>query len=898
MMKRKIINSLLIICSIAVGVFFSKKLSNQFFTSPDIAVFSLVPTDASIIFEFNTISDFRKTVSTKKYVAELQHIGLFQKLTQDFILFDSLFNKDEASRNLFLESQILTTVQSISASQVAFLHIVKQSNEGVTFQKLVEDWQKIGYAASEYIYEGYVITELETASEEKVAICVVDKSILLSKSNVLIEKSIAELKTPKGNLSQQKDLIKVRSKTGKNADCSVYINLETLPFLASNFTNKHQTEAIDQISKWGSWVGLDFSLLEDGFILNGYFAPNRRNQFFNSLKKEAIIDSSDIERILPVNTAYSFSVSSKDFRQFVKQKKHNDQHFDSYFLSWMGKTLTYVVTEPLTTDIENNQFWVAEVANYDLAVKQLEALANENGALPTETIPPYTLKSFLANDLFTTLIGKDFNPIRNPYYAFIDKKYVVFANNAQALEPFLEQMNFNQTLAQNINYQQFKSKDTQVSSINQYVNLSNCFHLLSAFLKEEVKEKWAKDFQYFEKIKPITIRLTPYNDLQVVNIRAVFDEKGKQATSVIWRSELESKAIIPPTIVKNHYTGENEIFVQDSNFRIYLLNKNGKKLWSKQLEGKILSEVSQIDFYQNNRLQYLFNTSTSIHLIDRNGNDVKAFPRKLGVEATNGLTMFKHRDNQSNLIFLAGRDSCIYGFNKDGSPLKNWNPGYKVGHLTKPIHQITVKDRHYFAALNTAGFLHIIQEDGNPKIQPIDFEIGNKTFLSDIEIERGKSSARVIAVDSKGKGHVVNLDGKKFNLNMSVGKNKKVRFCHADIVGDNRKDYILLSGNDLMIYYYDENNKYQPSHKVSFLNRQEDLFPIKLPDYPKAFIGTVSTDNNEISLFDSDAKLIRDFPLAGSTRFTITDLYEDGKKILIVANENLIYTYRLSYIIN
>lgn len=897
MMKRKTIITLLIICSVVIAIILFKNLRNQLFKSPDIAAFSLVPTDASFIFEFNTLSDFRKTLSSKKYVGELQQIGLLQKLTQDFRLFDSLFHDDASGNNLFLERQILSTVQSVSAQQVDFLHIIKHSNTEITLQQIVNDWQRVGVVGTDYIFEGYTVTEFEVSSKENVTICILDEFFLLSKNNVLIEKSIAELNNPKGNLSLQQDLINVRSKTGKNADCSVYINLQTLPFLVSNFTNKHQYEAVNQMSKWGSWIGLDFSLLEDGFSLNGYFAPNLSNHFFNSLKKEAIIDSFDIEQILPLNTAYSFSISSKDFRQFVKQKKSNSHQYDSYFLSWMGKTLTYIVTEPLTTDIENNHFWVAEVKDYDLAVKKLEALSNENGALPTETIPPYTFKNFLFNDLFTTVIGKDFNPIRNPYYAFVNKRYVVFANNAQALEPFLEQINFGQTLAQNINYQQFKSKDTQVSSVNQYLNLSNCFHLMNAFLKEEVKEKWAKDFQYFEKIKPITVRLTPYNNLQVVNIRAVFDEKGKQATSVIWRSELESKAIIPPTVVKNHYTGEKEIFVQDSNYRIYLLNKNGKTLWSKQLEGKILSEIHQVDYYNNYRLQYLFNTSSNIHLIDRNGNDVKAFPRKLGVEATNGLLLFKHENNQPSLLFLAGRDSCIYGFNRDGSPLSHWNPGYKVGMLTKSLHQISIKGIHYFAAINSDGMLHIIQEDGEPKIQPINFEIDNNTFLSDIEVEQN-TSHRVIAVDSRGKGHVVNLDGKKFNLNMSVGKNKKVRFCHADIVGDNRKDYILLSDNDLMIYYYDENNKFQPSHKVSLLNKQQDVFPIKLPNHQKTFIGTVSTDNNEISLFDSNAKLIRDFPLAGSTRFTITDLYEDGKKILIVANENLIYTYRLSYIIN
>ena len=79
MMKRKTIITLLIICSVVIAIILSKNLRNQLFKSPDIAAFSLVPTDASFIFEFNTLSDFRKTLSSKKYVGELQQIGLLQK---------------------------------------------------------------------------------------------------------------------------------------------------------------------------------------------------------------------------------------------------------------------------------------------------------------------------------------------------------------------------------------------------------------------------------------------------------------------------------------------------------------------------------------------------------------------------------------------------------------------------------------------------------------------------------------------------------------------------------------------------------------------------------------------------------------------------------------------------
>ena len=893
MTKSKIISTALLLITIIIAIFLPNKLLKQYNINSDLALFSFVPIDASIIFEVHALNDFKQSVSTKTYMQELQNISVFKKLTQDITAVDKLFHESKMTNHLLSEGQFLTTVQIDAPQQIDFLHIIKFAHDTDDLQQLLNTWKKGGTTVTTYIFEGYTVTEL-SSTLGKFSICMIKDVLLISSSNILIEKSLSEIENPKGNISKQKDFVDVRSKTGKNAVCSVYINLETLPNLISNFTNNKEIEVIQQIANWGSWIGLDFSLQENGFGLNGYFVPNKQNTFFNNIKKEEVIDSFKVESILPDNTAYSLSISSEDFRQWMNPKNKNHKEFEASFLSWMGKSLTYVVTEPLTTNFKNNQFWVAEVNNYELAVQRLESLRNINGALPTENYPPYIFKNLLTNDLYSSIIGKNFNPVRNPYYAFINKNYVVFANDATALASFMEQINFNQTLSQNIIYQQFKSKNTQVSSINQYVNLSNCFHLINAFLKEDVKEKWAKDFQYFEKIKPIAIRLTPYNNMQVVNVRAVFDEKGKQPTSVIWRSELNANAIMPPVVVKNHYTGENEIFVQDSAFRIYLMNKNGKILWSKQLESNILSEIFQVDYYKNNKLQYLFNTKSNIHLVDRNGNDVKAFPRKLRVPATNGLTPYNFEKNNLSLLFVAGKDSCIYGFKKDGSPLSYWNPGYKTGLVTKPIQHIKADGNNYLLAINTEGTVHIIQEDGMAKVQPIKFEV----LHSDIVFEQGENSNRIVAVDSKGKGYVTNLDGKQFNLKMSVGKNEQVKFCFADVVGDERKDYVILSDKELAVYYYDDDNTFRLSHNVSFLNKQQDVFPVRLKHHPKAFIGTVSTENNEISLLDNDVRLIKDFPLAGSTRFTITDLYDDGKKILVVANDNLIYTYRLSYITN
>jgi hypothetical protein len=187
--------------------------------------------------------------------------------------------------------------------------------------------------------------------------------------------------------------------------------------------------------------------------------------------------------------------------------------------------------------------------------------------------------------------------------------------------------------------------------------------------------------------------------------------------------------------------------------------------------------------------------------------------------------------------------------------------------------------------LNDTGLLYAFDRSGQMRTPPTVLELGDRRINSNFYFDDINSShKRVVAMDSKGKAYVANLQGKKFNLSMKIGNNENVQFCMADIVGDIRKDYVLLSGQSLGVNYYDELGDFRKKYQI------------QLPNQEKAYIATVSYLNNEIYLLDNKAEIIQDFPLAGSTRFEITDFFNDGKQILTVANDNMIYAYRLSFL--
>lgn len=884
---------LLIVCFFIL----SSRLEIKGTSDASTTLFKAVPIDVAMILEFNTYAKVQDLLKKKTYSNDLKDIYLIQKLRSDFRLFDKLFYQNEENSRFFKEGEVLCATEISEAKTIDFLYVAKHPELKIDLEGFRIQWISNGQDYDSHKFEGRMIHAFSYSKAERLFLCLSDDILLASRHSFLIEKSILQLDNPRKNISRQKDFLKVREKTGINADCSIYLNFNSLPRLLSQFTNENRLEDLKRLKNLGTWTGLDIKFLDDGFDIIGYLNSNVRNPFFKALKKEKLTDSITIAKVLPDNTTYALNFNSTDFEKFVKNKTTGNKVFEKYFLPWLGENLTYVITEPTTIDFEDNRFWVAEVKDYEKAFTLLKTLSEENGELELVNYPPHNLNGFVTEDLFQPIFGNKFSPVRNPYYTFINKQYVVFANTSEGLKQWVDKIDFAQSLAQSINYQKFTNDLPQTANLYQYLNLANSYQVLATYLHKDFHKALEREFRNLEKIKPITIHSTPYENLLVINLHAAFNQTGKQPTSVIWRSELDTNAAISPKVVVNHNTNEKEIFVQDANHKAYLLDRNGQILWTKQLEGKILSEIHQVDFYKNKKLQYLFNTTEKIHLIDRNGDNVDSYPRRLTSKATNGITVIDYNGQQNYRIFVASEDGNIYGFLQRGEPLYGWSPQPNIGIINQPIQHFVIDELDYLIALNDTGLLYAFDRSGQMRTPPTVLELGDRRINSNFYFDDINSShKRVVAMDSKGKAYVANLQGKKFNLSMKIGNNENVQFCMADIVGDIRKDYVLLSGQSLGVNYYDELGDFRKKYQITLPSIQDDLFPIQLPNQEKAYIATVSYLNNEIYLLDNKAEIIQDFPLAGSTRFEITDFFNDGKQILTVANDNMVYAYRLSFL--
>ena len=150
-----------------------------------------------------------------------------------------------------------------------------------------------------------------------------------------------------------------------------------------------------------------------------------------------------------------------------------------------------------------------------------------------------------------------------------------------------------------------------------------------------------------------------------------------------------------PVAVVNHVTGEQEMFVQDSSCRVYLVNDAGRVLWTYPLEEAINSEVYQVDLYKNGKLQYLFSTASKIYLIDRNGNAAGNFPLTLRAKCTQGISVYDYDGNRDYRIFAPAEDQRVYLYDLNGKVVQGWMPARADKPIVTPVRHFRVEDKDY-----------------------------------------------------------------------------------------------------------------------------------------------------------------------------------------------------------
>ena len=183
-----------------------------------------------------------------------------------------------------------------------------------------------------------------------------------------------------------------------------------------------------------------------------------------------------------------------------------------------------------------------------------------------------------------------------------------------------------------------------------------------------------------------------------------------------WSVALDAPAITNPQIVKNHYNGEDEIFIQDEKNQIYLISNGGKILWKKQVDGSIIGNVHQVDMLKNNKLQMAFVTEKKLYIVDRNGNNLKGYPKILSKKAIVGLSVFDYDKNKNYRFMIPTADADILLLNMQGEMPSDWNYSGSAN-ITTPLEHFNLKGKDYIVTANSEKAI-ILNRKGENRVTP------------------------------------------------------------------------------------------------------------------------------------------------------------------------------------
>ena len=445
----------------------------------------------------------------------------------------------------------------------------------------------------------------------------------------------------------------------------------------------------------------------------------------------------------------------------------------------------------------------------------------------------------------------------NPFISFANfnnkekillfKDYLVFSNNEKTLKQFINDNLNKNTLKSNSSFNRLFSSISSFNTLNNnYFSGSNYNFFNELNLLNSKNDFTENSFQLVQ-------------DNGIIHFNAVISKETKEdenlKISKLFDVEIDEEIIMYPHFVKNHVTKNLDIVVQDAKNNLYLISKDGKVIWKKKINQPILGQISQIDIYKNGRLQLIFNTKNKIYVLDRNGNNVKQFPKTFNDPITQPLAVFDY-DNNKNYRLLVTQGSELLMYDKNGKKVSGFK--YK-----KSSNNITSKPKHFrilnkdFIVFKIGNKMKILNRKGRERINvndDINFSNQNVFEYNDKLIST-TTDQKLVQIDVNG---VIDLSSLK-NLSLNSDGSNLV------VLDENS---IKLSSNVASIPFGNYG-----SPQLSNINKN-------------LLITLYDKQNKKSYLFNKNLILDTSFPVYSLIPMEIGDMNRDKKVEIIISNKN------------
>jgi len=888
---------------------------------PDHNISKLVSSDAAFFVDVHDPVEFLEKMTQENQIwDELSSMEAIAGFRNTIGTIDSLLRNDKNLKRAMEEKRFIISAEKQGKQRIGLTYLLKldQAKDQRQLSRHLEKWgQSKNNTLKSRTYNKVKLYTITNGKEDLLSYASTKGTMIASSSSLLVEQAIRQASVQNPVLKNQQ-FTKIRETAGKNVVANLFVNFNHLPELLALTLDAPFKRYVHQLTNLGSWSALDVNIKKDAILLNGFSINHPdKTEILDLFRQQEPVDL-EIESILPSTTStyISLGFSNKQLYhdKLMELYRHTEQ-FDNYN-QWKSETQTSYGFNPeefyemlhqeaglafLNANVDNPRekaFIILKTKGQRMVQSRLNQISQQavqnTGSQPyrsnlkIDEETRYTIYKLPIQNLFSRLFGSLFEGFSNQYFTLIDN-YVVFARSPGLLKEFIYSNILNKTLNHNPHYQKFSDYLSDQSNFHFYTNMYRSPHLIAHYLNENLKKGVEQNLQHFRKFQALAYQFMGSGEMCYNNLFIKYIPQVREEPKTVWETHLDTAIHFKPALVTNHYTDENEIFVQDLNNKVYLINNVGRILWEKQLDEKIMSEVYQIDYYRNGKLQMLFNTRNKLHLIDRNGNYVERYPVHLPSPATAPMALFDYENNKDYRIFIPGENKKIHAFSREGDIIPGWEFGASDTRVTNKVQHFRVNTKDYIVFADKYR-IYIVNRRGHVRVRLEEQFARSPNNLFILEPKTSKNPPRLVTTDIKGTVKYVEFDGTV--TSQKTGEySAQHHFDYQDIDSDGFKDFIFLDQQTLEVLERDGNEIYRHQFEAEISSAPIYFYFA----YNDRKLGLVSREENNIYLFNSDGELYEGFPLKGSTPFSIGYLDDAGKDFhLIVGNKyNFLYNYNV-----
>ena len=865
------------------GIGFALWWVNEREREVDIPKESFIPYNSAVVINVNANANLSPKIAT----AFDREIKAFRKSMLSRVV-DTLKQVSQVDTSSYVMAIRVEGKQSIR-----FLYVLNRS--GLFSRGDVHAFLQKMFAGLQVKERKYNNQKIYLASRGKDEVCyaIVGGMVLVSNSELYVEDAVNQLghsgEDEKDGAPRFKNVNRYFS---AGAGLNVFLNTTCFSDLLPLLLQKDFIAKQTNIAKWFKWGALDGDIKPNGVSFNGFVHYDGLKAAFPIAFKGQVPQDSKLDAVIPadvkcvsilaLNDVKNYLASLESYRygagqiENVRKRKQEfarlfgdklEEEWQALLKGEWGKgTLSYDASRKQEEGIVVVHVKAGSLAG-GLLEKMLKSYASKSGISETSLYRSFALDKDKKVSYFKMPVP-DFAGVRGGYvlggratnYVLVEDNYVVFASSEKGLQSFASDYMRRLSVRDQEWYQKLRTK---LSSKFNWMYLSEMVSMLPYYeqvTKGALRELLERNKEGMEAFSSLGLQWGCEGDMLYHTLFLSTEEVEQKQAQIMWQTRLDARMSMKPAIVVNHNTGERELFVQDEGNTIYLINDVGRILWKLPIDGKINSEVYQVDMFKNGKLQYLFSTPGHLYLIDRNGNYLPRFPLAFKSPCERGISVADYENNKNYRVFAPGADHHVYLYEVSGNFVKGWDVPKSDNDIVSKIYHFRVEGKDYLVYADRYR-LYILDRKGKERVKVS--TLLNLSANTSLYLTKQNGQMKMAFMDANGEIVLVNFRGQveRIKGEEMIGGGM---FNVEDVNNDGQDEFIYTLKNRIVVM----DNK----GKLLFEKHWED----SELDFP--YIYRFSARDSRIGIMDGKGERLflldmkevsKGFPIRGNSPFSI-----------------------------